>query len=139
MQNDDHGSVNGIEVRKVSRKAGKALHFMEKPLEPGDKVVQNVDWSRRFDHMQQHSGQHLISAMFEQKLNYETLSWWMAENVGSKVGISYIELDKETVSQEELNQMEDACNELIRQHVEVVTKIYDEDSEELKTAKVLFA
>ena len=53
-----------------------ALHFVEKPLEPGQTVLQKVDWNRRFDHMQQHSGQHLISAVFEQKLNYETLSWW---------------------------------------------------------------
>ena len=86
--------------------------------------------------MQQHSGQHLLSAMFEQRLLYETLSWWMAVNTESKVGVSYIELDQEQVTSDELNQIEEACNEAIRQHIPVVTKIYDSDSEELKNAKV---
>ena len=120
------------------RKQGQALHFTEKPLEIGQTVLQKVDWNRRFDHMQQHSGQHLLSAMFEQRLLYETLSWWMAVNTESKVGVSYIELDQEQVTPDELNQMEEACNEAIRQHIPVVTKIYDSDSEELKNAKVYF-
>ena len=71
------------------RKRGKAIHFVEstEPLVSGEVFIQKVDWKRRFDHMQQHSGQHLISAYFEKLLNMDTLSWWMAENQDNgKVG-----------------------------------------------------
>ena len=48
--------------------------------------------------MQQHSGQHLISAYFEKLLNIDTLSWWMADNQDmTKVGVSHIELDAENI------------------------------------------
>ena len=79
-QNDDHGTIissNGnecdsdnkevIPVLRVVRNGDKAVHFLQtnNPLELGTKVKQIVDWERRFDHMQQHTGQHLISALFE--------------------------------------------------------------------------
>ena len=61
----------------------------------------------------------------------------MANHVGSKIGISYIELNQPEVTAAEMNQIEDICNESIRSSIEVVTNIYDsKDSEELKTAKV---
>ena len=100
LQNDDFGTVNGIPVKKVSRKNGKAIHFVESgtPLACGEVVSQKVDWKRRFDHMQQHSGQHLISAYFEKLHNMDTLSWWMADNQDmTKVGVSHIELDAENI------------------------------------------
>ena len=76
-------------------------------------MVQKIDWTRRFDHMQQHTGQHLISAIFD-KCGIETLSWWMAENDTGKVGVSYIELDTKEISQEQLEQVENECNQSIR-------------------------
>lgn len=85
--------------------------------------------------MQQHSGQHLISAIFENQFNIPTLSWWMAENELKKVGISFIELGTDNVTHEIMGQVEGICNELIRKHVDMVTKVYDKDSEELKDAK----
>ena len=72
--------------------------------------------------MQQHSGQHLISAYFEKLLNMDTLSWWMAENQDNgKVGVSHIEMDAETIDANMLDQVEHACNEAIRKHIEVHT------------------
>lgn len=125
-------------VRRVTRKDGKAVHFIEakQPLTAGDLVLQKVNWHRRFDHMQQHSGQHLISALFEQLLNLPTLSWWMAENSDGKVGFSYIELDAENIDQSQMDQIEQAANEAIANAVPVQTHIYPSvDSEELKSAK----
>ena len=81
-------------------------------------------------------GQHLISAMFEQLLDMDTLSWWMAENQDGKVGISYIEINTENVTQDQLDQVENECNEAIRKHIDVITHIYPSaKSEELKLAK----
>jgi len=136
-QNDDFGTVNGLPVKKVSRKNGKAIHFVEAgtPLACGEVVSQKVDWKRRFDHMQQHSGQHLISAYFEKLLNIDTLSWWMADNQDmTKVGVSHIELDAENIDAGMLDQVEQACNEAVRNHIDVLTHVYQAGSEDLKAA-----
>ena len=61
----------------------------------------------------------------------------MANHVGPKIGISYIELNQPDVTPDEMNIIEEICNDSIRSSIEVVTNIYDsKDSEELKTAKV---
>ena len=52
----DYGFLNDIEVINVRRIGSEAVHFTLKPLNPGEKVHQKLDWERRFDHMQQHSG-----------------------------------------------------------------------------------
>lgn len=86
LQPSDHGYLNDKKVYHVTRKADKAIHFLTEPLEVGETVVQKIDWDRRFDHMQQHSGQHLITAVIDRQLGYPTVSWWLGEEV------SYIEL-----------------------------------------------
>lgn len=52
----DIGWLNDVEVLQVLRKGDEALHFTQQPLEVGTDVVQKINWNRRFDHMQQHSG-----------------------------------------------------------------------------------
>lgn len=75
-----------MEVIKVIRRFDKAIHLTKLPLEVGSEVVGRVNWDRRFDHMQQHSGQHLITAVIDRMLKFSTVSWWLGEQV------SYIEL-----------------------------------------------
>lgn len=48
--------MNGVEVKRVLRRGAKAVHFVEECLEEGAPVHVSLDWTRRFDHMQQHSG-----------------------------------------------------------------------------------
>jgi hypothetical protein len=55
-QPDDRGTINDISVLRVTRRGAQADHFTESPLSPGSQVQVRVDWERRFDHMQQHSG-----------------------------------------------------------------------------------
>ena len=52
--------INGIEVLRVIRKGGDAIHYFPAPLDPGTEVELHVDWCRRWDHMQQHSGMYQI-------------------------------------------------------------------------------
>ena len=85
------------------------------------------------------SGQHLISAIFEKRHNIPTTSWWMAESEhaaipgsSSKVGVSSIELDKSDVPEAILQQVEDECNEAIRDHLDVQVKMFQLDDPELK-------
>lgn len=65
----DTGLVSGVPVERVYVKDGRCIHRIapaadgSSPFQQGQQVVANVDWTRRFDHMQQHSGQHLLSAI----------------------------------------------------------------------------
>ncbi|KUF96394.1 hypothetical protein AM588_10011413 [Phytophthora nicotianae] len=80
----DTGSIDGVPVNQVYVKDGRCLHRVsvkdgaKAPFVEGQEVVANVDWARRFDHMQQHSAQHLFSAIAEQ-YGYDTTTWSLGE------------------------------------------------------------
>lgn len=62
------------EVKNVCRRGNQAVHIIERSsdLKVDDEVKQVINWERRHDHMQQHSGQHLITALFERKYDNKT-------------------------------------------------------------------
>jgi alanyl-tRNA synthetase len=62
---------------------GQVWHFVRKPLALGTHVEGHIDWSRRFDHMQQHTGQHLLSAIFLRELNAPTISFHLGDTVST--------------------------------------------------------
>jgi alanyl-tRNA synthetase len=70
----DLGSIGGIAVRDVVDEGDRIAHFLAEPLTAGP-VMCAVDWTRRFDHMQQHTGQHLLSAVFEELFHLRTVSF----------------------------------------------------------------
>ena len=86
---------------------GEVWHTTPKPLLAGTAVRGHVDWSRRRDHMQQHSGQHLLSAVFYRQLGAATVSFHLGEMT------STIDLACETVAPEDLERVQDAVNEII--------------------------
>ena len=86
---------------------GEVWHTTPKPLLAGTAVRGYVDWSRRRDHMQQHSGQHLLSALVHRQLGAATVSFHLGEMT------STIDLVREAISPEELERVEDAANEII--------------------------
>ncbi|RLN14437.1 hypothetical protein BBJ28_00002730 [Nothophytophthora sp. Chile5] len=80
----DTGNIDGVAVDQVYVKDGRCLHRVtarenaEAPFVEGQEVVATVDWARRFDHMQQHSAQHLFSAIADAH-GYETTTWSLGE------------------------------------------------------------
>lgn len=86
---------------------GEVWHTTPKPLLAGTAVRGYIDWSRRRDHMQQHSGQHLLSAVIYRQLGATTVSFHLGEMT------STIDLAREAISSEELERVEDAVNEII--------------------------
>jgi alanyl-tRNA synthetase len=70
----DLGSISGIAVRDVIDEGGRIAHLLAAPLAPGP-VECSIDWTRRFDHMQQHTGQHLLSAVFDELFRLRTVSF----------------------------------------------------------------
>uniref|UniRef100_A0A182R809 Alanyl-transfer RNA synthetases family profile domain-containing protein n=1 Tax=Anopheles funestus TaxID=62324 RepID=A0A182R809_ANOFN len=132
-QPTDHGFVAGRKVTSVVRKGAIAVHFVEDegnnsaPFAAGEEVLQRVEWSRRFDHMQQHSGQHLITAIFDREFKYNTRSWWLGTES------SYIDLDAKDIGREQLERVESICNQLIVDCTPVEVNVYEPDDPALKS------
>uniref|UniRef100_A0A672Q7R9 Alanyl-tRNA editing protein Aarsd1 n=1 Tax=Sinocyclocheilus grahami TaxID=75366 RepID=A0A672Q7R9_SINGR len=120
-QPDDHGTVGGVPVLRVLRQGPEAVHFISSALEEGQEVHIKLDWERRFDHMQQHSGQHLITALADAMFGYKTTSWDLGRQRSS------IELDTAAVKPGEMEALEAAVNEKIRAHIPVTVNLLSID------------
>ena len=70
----DVGTIAGVAVVEVVDEEERVAHRLAAPLAAGE-VAGEIDWTRRFDHMQQHSGQHLLSAVFEELFGLHTVSF----------------------------------------------------------------
>jgi len=109
-QPNDLGTLNGIRVidvvEEVVGKAERIAHVLEKPLQTGA-VAGSVDWTRRFDHMQQHSGQHLLSAVFESLYRIKTVSF----HLGAES--STIDLEAPALSPAQVRAVEERAAELV--------------------------
>lgn len=125
-QPDDRGTVGGVAVLRVVRRGGEAVHYLTEALEEGATITQEVDWVRRHDHMQQHSGQHLITAVADDLYGYATTSWYLAE------AVSHIELDTDKVTEEEMVKIEDIANQKIREATPVSIVEYEATDPRLK-------
>ena len=75
-QPSDTGVLGGAAVADVVDEGERVAHMLAAPaeLEPGSEVEGRIDWERRYDHMQQHTGQHLLSAVFEELYGAHTVS-----------------------------------------------------------------
>ena len=62
-QPSDTGILGGINVKEVHEKDGELVHYTDGPLEVGMDVIGKINWGRRFDLMQQHSGEHIVSGL----------------------------------------------------------------------------
>jgi alanyl-tRNA synthetase len=107
---------------------GEVWHTTPKPLLAGTAVRGYVDWSRRRDHMQQHSGQHLLSAVVYRQLGAATVSFHLGEMT------STIDLAREAISQEELDRVEDAVNEIIAEDRAVTMRTISREEAEMLLA-----
>ena len=81
----DTGVLGGAEVLDVHERAGVITHKCASPLPVGETVHGRLDWARRFDHMQQHSGEHIISGML--------CSTFHCDNVGFHMGADVVTID----------------------------------------------
>jgi alanyl-tRNA synthetase len=102
------GAVLEVLVERVEEdEAGEVWHYVRKPLPEGTEIVGRVDADRRMDLAQQHTGQHLLSAMFLKELGAATVSFHLGADSVT------IDLAVEKVSEEELRRVEAAANRLI--------------------------
>lgn len=86
---------------------GQVWHFVRKPLAVGTAVEGHVAWQRRFDHMQQHTGQHLLSAVFLRELDAPTVSFHLGD------AVSTIDVTGGPFAHHSLERIEHLCNEIV--------------------------
>ena len=102
------GAVLEVAVERVEEdEAGEVWHYVRKPLPEGTEIVGRVDADRRMDHAQQHTGQHLVSAMFLKELGAPTVSFHLGTDSVT------IDLAVEKVTEEELRLVEAAANRVV--------------------------
>src|SRR5688572_26511204 len=73
-QPHDLGQLGGVAVMDVVDEGERIAHVLAEPLGPVSRVGGRIDWARRFDHMQQHTGQHLLSAVLADLFGIATVS-----------------------------------------------------------------
>ena len=81
-QPDDRGTLGGFKVEGVSEEDG-VCHLVRGSLEAGDKINGHVDMARRFDHMQQHTGQHILSRVFVSLGGLMTVGFHLGETAST--------------------------------------------------------
>jgi alanyl-tRNA synthetase len=102
----DLGVISGIAVREVLDEGDRIAHVLTAPLAAGP-VECCIDWSRRFDHMQQHTGQHVLSAVFEELFRLRTVSF----HLGAES--STIDLEGGAVEASTAGAAETRANEIV--------------------------
>ena len=85
----DTGILGGANVLDVHERGGAIIHMCDAPLNVGENVRGQIDWARRFDHMQQHSGEHIISGIL--------CEMFECDNVGFHLGADTVTIDYNAV------------------------------------------
>ena len=123
-QPGDTGTLSGVRVTDTHERGGEIVHYCEAPLTPGAAVHGALDWERRFDLMQQHSGEHLLSGIVHRRFGYD--------NVGFHMGADWVTIDFSGVlTPEELRAVEQEANAAIWR--DIPAEITHPDPEALKT------
>lgn len=117
----DTGILGDVRVTDVHEKDGQVVHYTDGPLPVGETVRGVIDWDRRFQHMQEHSGEHLVSGLIHQRFGYD--------NVGFHMGTDEVTIDFNGVLEwEDLMAIEEKANGMIWENLEI-SAVYPEKDE----------
>ena len=120
----DLGALGTARVLDVQERGDEVVHTVDRRMEPGDSIMGVVDWARRFDLTQQHSGEHMVSGLIHGKYGYD--------NVGFHLGSETVTIDfNGELTPEMLVEVELAANQLIYENW--VVDVFYPEPEELAT------
>lgn len=111
----DKGTLGGAAVLHVFEDGERIVHILDREWTGKEGVRGVIDWDRRFDHMQQHSGQHILSQCFVEVLGGETRSFHLGD------AVSTLEIGIGEFSEADLEKVESRANELVFEDREVRT------------------
>ncbi len=102
----DTGTLGGAAVTDVRERGEQILHLCDGPLAVGSTVAGEIDWARRFDLMQQHTGEHIVSGVIHRR--------WGYANVGFHVGADMVTIDFDgPIPAEALAEIEAEANAIL--------------------------
>ena len=105
-QPGDRGTLGGVPVLDTHEQGGEVVHLCAAPLPAGETVSGALDWDRRFDHMQQHSGEHILSGILCRRFS--------CDNVGFHLGAECVVIDfNAPMGWEELLEAEAEANAVL--------------------------
>ncbi|MCL4402172.1 MAG: DHHA1 domain-containing protein [Acidobacteria bacterium] len=114
----DTGSIAGAAVLEVIDEGDRIAHRTASPITPGEAAC-SVDWVRRFDHMQQHTGQHLLSAVFADLFDAGTVGFHLGQDT------STIDLDKTSLTPDQVCRAEERANRIVFENRPVTVTFED--------------
>ena len=125
-QPHDTGTLDGVPVVDVAADGDLVWHVLERELHAAAvagevEVAGELDWARRLDHMQQHTGQHVLSEAFIKVLDAHTVSFHMSS------ANCTIDLDRTGLSDEVLAAVETAANQVVDHTLPVMAEFVDND------------
>ncbi len=120
----DRGTLSGRKVLDVQESERGVLHVIEGSLEKGERVEGLIDRERRFDHMQQHSGQHLLSRVFLDDYGFATIGFHLGERSCT------IDLDGDEVTAGQVEEVERRVNEIVFGNVPIGDRTVSRDEYE---------
>ncbi len=127
-QPGDHGTLNGEPVIQLYEQDEKIVHVLRKEIQ--NPVTGEVDWQIRFDHMQQHTGQHILSRVVDALIQGKTIGFHLGES------LSTIDIDKAGLSDESIKTIEDQANAVVFKNLPVKTHLVSsEEAEKLPLRK----
>lgn len=108
----DTGFIGEAAVTDTRRRNDVIYHFTDRPFEPGMKVHCRIDWQKRSDHMQAHSGEHIVSGLVHRRYGYDNVGFHMAPD---RVTVDF----DGVITEEQLGELEREANAVIRADVPV--------------------
>ena len=105
-QPGDRGFINGVKVLDVYEDRDDIIHVVKENIQ-SDRVELHIDWDNRFDYMQQHSGQHLLSSVFYKLYNGETIGFYIGKEC------LYIDVNMRKIDEYEVEKIEQFANKII--------------------------
>lgn len=118
----DRGALNGVPVVDVRDDGDLVWHLLDGSLPAaGDAVRGVIDWLRRWDHMQNHSGQHILSQSFIETQDALTVAWHLSEN-SLTIDLNRTGLDAAALSDAEL-----LANQVVQRNLPITARIVSED------------
>lgn len=119
----DKGVIQDVPVVEVVEEGDEIIHILKEELKEkiNSEVAGKIDWERRFDHMQQHSGQHILSAAFEKLWNADTVSFYLGDEICT------LDIMKDNIISEEVKEAEILSNNIVLENKPI--KVYFVDQE----------
>jgi len=124
----DRGEINGVAVLDVQKQEGRIVHRLERAVEVGPARLV-LDWPRRFDHMQQHTGQHLLTAVAQDRRGWATTAFHLGPATCD------IELDAARLTPQQLADLEEAVAAEIRRARPVTARRVSEQAYALEKVR----